>query len=444
MWAYEEALGWLYGRQARGIKLGLDKVRRLLAQIGDPQDRFHSVHVAGTNGKGSVTALLSEALRRAGHDVGHTTSPHLVRFTERIEINGRPVTRGQVAKGLWTIRPAVERLDEEGEDPTFFEVVTTLAFHLFAEAGVEWAVVETGMGGRLDATNVLQPRLTIITNVAEDHQEHLGRHIGDIATEKGGIMKPGVPCITGATADALVVLKVLSHRFGSPMSILHEDYHVRPDINGIRLVRPGGESHYRVGLAGEHQLENAALAVAAVDALRTQGVAVPERAVQEAIAKTRFPGRLEMIRCAYQDLCPDDPVQPHQDVEVLLDGAHNPAAARSLRRHLGHLDWTGFHLVTGFNRDKAWQQMLQEWVPLAAQVWGVPLRNPRTLDPEQIVDVTRGVGIPFKTAPDARTALQEAARAGATRIVVAGSLFLVGEARAHLTGQPMEEIRGEQ
>lgn len=444
MWSYEEALAWLYDRQALGIKLGLDKVRHLLAAAGDPQDRFFSVHVAGTNGKGSVTVMLAEALRRAGYDVGHTTSPHLVRFTERIHINGRPVTRAQVAEGLWTLRPIVEGLDQQEMNPTFFEIVTALAFRLFAEAGIQWAVVETGLGGRLDATNVLAPQLTVITNVGEDHQEHLGRHIGDIASEKAGIMKPGVPCVTGARDDALLVLKVMSHQLGVPMSILGEDYHIRPDLGGVRLVRPGGESMLQVGLAGEHQLENAALVVAAVDALRTRGVTIPERAVQEAVRETQMPGRMERFLRSYQDLCPDDPVQPHRDIEVLLDGAHNPDAARALRRHLGHLDWSGFHLVTGFNRDKTWQVMLQEWVPLAAHVWGVPVRNPRSLDPRQMVDVVGGIGIPFDVRPDAAGAVQEAARQGARRIVVAGSLFLVGETRAWLTGQDLEEVRGEQ
>jgi len=443
MWDYAESLDWLYGRQKLGIKLGLGKVHRLLAGIGDPQDAFHAVHVAGTNGKGSVVRMLAEILRLAGHHVGTTTSPHLVRFTERIDIDGEAVSEDEVRAGLLRIRPVVETLDAAAEPPTFFEVVTALAFHVFRERGVEWAVVETGLGGRLDATNVLRPRLTVITNVERDHQAFLGEHVAEIAYEKAGIMKSGVPCVTAARGDALVVLKAVSHEMEAPMSIIGEDYHAVPDVNGLRLVTPTGEARFDLALPGEHQIENAAVAVASADALRAQGVDVPAVAVRQALAHVRVPGRLESFHVRRRALDPDG-AGPDRAVEVLLDGAHNEAAAAALRRHLVHRDWAGFHLVTGFNADKAWEASLDQWAPLAGHVWGVPLRNPRSLDPQCMADPVRGYGVPFDGRADVADALLAAVRAGAERILVAGSLYLVGEARAVLGGEGLEEIRGSQ
>ncbi|MGB0652920.1 MAG: bifunctional folylpolyglutamate synthase/dihydrofolate synthase [Thermoplasmatota archaeon] len=433
-WTYSEALAWLYARQNLGIKLGLDKVRRLLAALGDPQQRFQAVHVAGTNGKGSVSRLVAAALQGGGHKVGLTTSPHLIRFTERIEVDGEPIGEAEAAAGLARIAAACEPLDADGEPPTFFECVTALAFLVFAERGVDWAVVETGMGGRLDATNVLTPALTVVTNVSLDHAAFLGDHIGAIAIEKAGILKPGVPCVTAATGDALTVLKVTSQTLRVPMSVVGEDYLPQADLGGFRLLTPVGEAHYELALAGEHQLENAALAVAACDALRQGGVALPPAAVQGALATTQVPGRLEMLTADGDDRL----------VDVLLDGAHNEAGAVALRRHLAHLDWGGFHLVVGFSADKPWQDLLDQWWPLAAKVWAVPLRSGRSLDPEAVVAHLAGEVIPAEVAPSAQAALQGALDAGAGKVLVAGSLFLIGEARAVLTGQSLEEVRGDQ
>ncbi|HET6399138.1 MAG TPA: folylpolyglutamate synthase/dihydrofolate synthase family protein [Candidatus Thermoplasmatota archaeon] len=440
--AYEDALAWLYGRQRLGVQLGLEKVDRLLARLGDPQHAYNVVHVAGTNGKGSVTRMLAQALRNAGHRVGLTTSPHLVAFTERIETD-RPITRQEVADGLARIRPHVEALDAEGAHCTFFEVVTALAFVHFRDRGVEWAVVETGMGGRLDATNVVRPRLTIITNVDLDHQQALGGTVGEIAWEKSGIMKPGVPCVTAARGEALLVLKARSHELSVPMSIVGEDYRVVPDerLHRLILLRPNGESHYDVGLAGAHQLENAAVTLAAVEALRAQGVPVPERALRQALALTRHPGRLELFRVP---VTAAGDTGDGQEAEVLVDGAHNPAAARAVASHLRASGWSGIDLVCGFCRDKDWPEVLATWAPFVDRVWAVPIRNGRSLPPAHAVEAARALGLHAAERAGVAQALEAAVAAGADRILVAGSLFLAGEARAHLTGVGVEEIRGSQ
>lgn len=419
----EEALAWLYGRQALGIKLGLDKVRTLLAALGNPQERCRIVHVAGTNGKGSVTTMLADVLHRAGFKVGATTSPHLVDFTERIRINGEQVAPADVTRWIAAMQPIVAALDAAGEPPTFFELVTAMAYTAFAEAGVDWAVVETGMGGRLDATNVPTPALTIITNVGMDHAGFLGDSVAQIATEKAGIMKPGVPCVTAASGPALHVLNERSHMLQVPMSVVGQDYVAVPSINGFRLAHPGGEAQYALAMAGAHQIENAALVVAATDALRASGVPIAPHALQEALATARMAGRMDLRTIA----------GPNGNVEVLLDGAHNVDGAVALRYHLGQMAWSGFDLIVGFQGDKEWPEMVQQWAPLAAHGWGVPLRSPRTLAPEQMrvaFDI-----IPFEACQDAGHALQSALARGATRIVVAGSLWLVGDAIAHIEGR---------
>jgi len=442
MWSYEDALAWLYARQRLGIKLGLGKVQRLLDALGNPQDRFRSVHVAGTNGKGSVTRMLAEVLRQAGHRTGATTSPHLVSFTERVEVDGTPIAPRDVARHLAAIRPHAEALDAAGEPPTFFEVVTALAFLHFADAKVDWAVVETGMGGRLDATNVLQPALCVITNVELDHTAQLGPTIADIAWEKAGIMKAGVPCVTAARGDALVVLKARSHELRVPMSILGEDYQLVPGRSGaLALLRPTGELHYDLALAGGHQRENAALVVAAVEALRLQGVDIPAAALRDGLRTTRHPGRLQTFDVTAGGL---DPGAGDRPVRVLVDGAHNPAAAYALRNHLREAGWSGFDLVVGVCADKEWEEMVEQWAPTARRVWAVPVRNPRTLDPAHLVEAVSPLAVPARTEDSVAHALAAAARHGATRVLVAGSLFLAGEAIAVLSGQPLEEIRGSQ
>ncbi len=440
-WSYEEALAWLYARQGLGIKLGLGKVERLLGRLGNPHDAFQSIHVAGTNGKGSVTRMLAEVLRRAGHRTGCTTSPHLVAFTERVEADGKPIAKADVARLLAIIRPHAEALDAEGDSPTFFEVVTVLAFCHFRDQGVAWAVVETGMGGRLDATNVLAPRLTIITNVGLDHQRFLGDTVSEIAYEKAGIMKRGVPCVTACRGDALTVLKATSHALQVPMSIVGSDYRIVSDPDHLVLLRPTGESRFEVGLAGAHQRENAALVVAGVEALRAQGAAIPDAALRGGLRYATNPGRLERIMVDAAAWVPG--VAPRQ-VEVLVDGAHNVDGARALSRHIAVTAWSGHHLVCGFCADKAWPELVAEWTPMAERVWAVPVRNPRSLDPQRIVEEVEPTGRPAVAAADARHALRMAIEAGAERVLVAGSLFLAGEALAVLRGVGLEEIRGAQ
>ncbi len=417
----EDGLRWLYGRQEVGIKLGLDNVHAMLEALGDPRRSLQFVHVAGTNGKGTVTTLIADALRRSGHRTGCFTSPHLSHFRERIRVDGEAIDDDSLQALIDKVRPVAE-----ANQATFFEVSFILALLHFQAAGAEWVVLETGLGGRLDATNVVTPALTVITNVARDHVAYLGDSPQEIAAEKAGIMKAGVPLVTGVRGTALQVLKDRSHELQVPMSILGDDLEVQPDINGFRIRSAKGEAFYRLGLAGEHQIENAALVVAAADVLPIQPMAL-----HQALAEATMPGRMELLRYEHAG----------RHVEVLLDGAHNEAGAGALRRHLANLDWAGFGLIVGFQADKDWPRMLEQWLPITRRGWGVPLRSPRGLDPQRM-QAAFGI-VPFEAAASAAEALDAAARV-ADRVVVAGSLWLVGEVRAHILGESAEGIRGDQ
>jgi dihydrofolate synthase / folylpolyglutamate synthase len=429
-----EQLEWLYARQNVGIKLGLQNITALLDRLGNPQEKFLSIHIAGTNGKGSVAHMLSASLQRAGHQVGTFTSPHLISFGERVRINGQDIPAIVVDNILDELRSHVAALDELDQRATFFEITTALAFIHFARSGVEYAVLETGLGGRLDATNIVTPVLTIITSIGLDHQAMLGNTIAEIASEKAGIMKPGVPCVTSARDEALIVLKARSQELEIPMSIVGADYHALPTVNGFRLAHPGGDAEYNLPLAGAHQIENAALVVAAADALRLSGISLPDSAVQHALAETNIPGRLESF--TYR--------RDERQIEVLIDGAHNEAGAQALRYHLGRINWEGFAWIVGFSADKEWTSMLDQCMPLAARVYGVRLRTARSLAPVELGARVHAAGFQFSEAPTVEDALALAAADGHKRILIAGSMFLVGEARAVLTGQSMEDIRGDQ
>lgn len=395
---YRRALDWLNVRQALGIEPGLERVEALLDVLGSPESGFASIHVAGTNGKGSVATLIAGALAGSGHRTGLYTSPHLVTFAERIRVDGEPIRIGEVADLVAELQDVVLSLDTEGVSPTFFELCTAMAFLHFQRVGVAWAVVEAGMGGRLDATNVVDPSLTVITNVARDHVSFLGADLEEIATEKAGIIKPGVPLVTAARGRALDVIEGKARAVDAPLTVVAEQ-----------------ESH---------RSENEAVAIAACNVLRSSGVDVPGEAVWTAIGSTSLPGRAELV---IQD-----------GVEILLDGAHNIAAAEALASVL-ESSGRRWVLVCGFAADKDWEAMVDKWLPYVDHIWVVPIRSPRTLDPTRVVAYLDG-------APDVGADFNEAWEAvrdsGTRRVVVAGSLFLVGEAKAVLGGHSLEEVGG--
>ena len=318
----------LYARQAHGIKPGLDATRALLSALAHPEGGLAAVHVAGTNGKGSTCAMVAKGLESLGLPVGLTTSPHLVRFHERFQINGRPIADEELGRHLAAVEEAAERVEREsGLVPTFFECSLAIAFLHFREHGVRLAVVETGMGGRLDATNILVPMVSVITRIAMDHMQYLGDTLAKIAAEKAGIVKPGRPVVAAAMPDeALAVVAEAARRAGSPFVDVREAVTVRRvsgDLAGQKVAVSSAERDYgtlRTPLAAAYQLENIATAVATLETLRSPvGLPLPEDAVKKALAEVRWPGRMQLVR--------DDPL-------VVLDGAHNPDGAAALAASL--------------------------------------------------------------------------------------------------------------
>jgi dihydrofolate synthase/folylpolyglutamate synthase len=375
------------------------------------------VHVAGTNGKGSVAAMIGSILTAAGHKTGLYTSPHLHRFVERIRINGRPVSEVRVARRVADLEKAVAR----GGFPelSFFETATLIAFELFQEQHCEIAVLEVGLGGRLDATNVVMPDVTVITRLALEHEDTLGSSLEAIAREKAGIMKQGVPLVCGVrTSPGKEIIEKRAEELQVPVWWLDTDFAARPSAHGRIDVRVKQEriEGLRVRLLGAHQVDNAATAVAACFALRTRGFTVPDEAIHEGIRRTKWPGRLERI-----------PGKP----PVILDSAHNPDACTALGSYLSARRPKGPRvLVFGAMKDKDHEAMLQALDGLFDQyIFTEPTGIPRAASADKLAERRFG-----KVARGVKDALYRARRAAGDdgEVVVAGSIFLVAEARAEL------------
>ncbi len=405
--SYPAAMRWLHSRQSQGIDLGLERIRDLLTALGDPHHTYRTVHVAGTNGKGSVATLVARVLELGGHRTGLYTSPHLVRFTERIQVDALEITHEQLAQVLSRVRDAADAL-ATGEHLTYFEICTAAALVHFADQEVSWAVVETGMGGRLDATNVIHGDIAVITNVSLDHTDYLGDTVESIATEKAGIIEPGAPLVTAATGRALAVLK--NHASGE-----------------VVVARPQDGESTTLAATGVYQRENAAVVVATAEVLRNLGVSISVDDVNHVLANTTLPGRLESFE--------------YGATRVIIDSAHNVAGAEAVVDHLGVEP--RFDMILGFNRDKDWETMLSHLLPHAIRVWAVPVRSPRSLDPHTLADHVRANSdVDVDIASNVAEALQRSGEVGANQVLVTGSGTLAGEARAVLTGQPLDEVDG--
>ncbi len=416
----QAAQRYLDGLQVSGIKLGLENTRRALAALGDPHRALAFLHVAGTNGKGSVCAMLAEALRCAGLKSGLYTSPHLSDFGERIQVGGRPLPPRRLARLVSLVRRATR-----GIPLTYFEFATVMALAEFAEAGAEVAVLEVGMGGRLDATNAVTPLACVVTNVSREHSQYLGRTIREIAAEKAGIAKPGVPLITAASGPALAVIEARCAGVGAPLLRLGRDFRLRRSAAGLDYAGPRWRLRgLSLALPGRHQADNAALALAALEAAEPRlPRPLPEEALRRGLSEVRWPGRLE---CAGES-----PL-------LLLDGAHNPAAARALAAHLAGLGGKKI-LVVGVLRDKDAAGILRPLLPLAHRAVACAPREPeRALGAEELAGVAARLGAAgVEVVPEVAAALRRALELAGPRdtVCVCGSLYVVGEARESLAAQ---------
>ncbi len=440
--SYETAVANMYalGHELANTpsqKFDLAHMRALLAGLGNPEKKFPAVLIAGTNGKGSTAATLASILQASGLRTGLYTSPHLIRLNERIRINGDAITDDEFALLHDVVDRTAERLVNDGElpwHPSFFEMMTAIAFEHFAQNKVEIAVLEVGMGGRLDATNVVEPRVSVITDISFDHQQFLGNTLTEIAREKAGIIRPGGVVVTlpqqpeandviGNTVLELKANGVSAVPFVPPVSPASASYEA-VDSTGHPISRyplqvMGKEIRVETPLIGRHQLRNVALAIAAADELRKQGFAIEPEAIERGVRQTRWPGRFHVVFAS------------NSEPEYIFDAAHNPAGAWALRSALSiRYEGRRLILVFGAMRDKAVREISEILFPLVDQVIATRAENPRAASPEEIKQAASRIAADIEEAPDVASALHKAKIAAGEKgiVVIAGSIYIVGEA----------------
>ena len=429
---YTEAIRFLYDLRLFGAVLGLETPRKLAALAGNPQDRLRFIHVAGTNGKGSTCAMLESVYRAAGLRVGLFTSPHLVSFRERIQVNRQLVSENEVVRLVEELQPLFKQFPA-GHHPTFFEVVTVMALKFFAEQKCDLVIWETGLGGRLDATNIVTPLASIITNIAFDHEQWLGDTLAKIAAEKAGIIKPGVPVITATDEpEALAVIeKTAREKNATLMTINGRDAALRRPDSAAQASLTASPRRARCSylpLHGEHQKLNAALALATIEALQNK-IPVSEENIRVGLQSVNWPGRLQWVTLP-------------NGGRILLDGAHNVAGAKVLREALKNIFPTGrdarparpaarpyqVTLILGVLQDKDWRRICETLAPLASRIFTVPVSSERSANPNQLAAACRAAN------PSAKIAACDSLHGALEKIpdndpvVITGSLYLVGEA----------------
>jgi dihydrofolate synthase/folylpolyglutamate synthase len=425
---YQESLSYLYSLEQFGIKFGLQNIQRFMELLGNPEKNLRAIHIAGTNGKGSVAAYCASILQCAGYNVGRYTSPHLVRFEERIVINGKQISEANLVRYVEKIKPIAAQIAQEnqGMHPTFFEVTTALALDYFAQSQVDFVVLEVGMGGRLDATNVVDAKVAIITNITFDHMQYLGDTLTKIAYEKAGIIKPGAKVITGAAGEALTEIQRLCEERNAELIVYPQDIAYQEDLDANELrqftiaTKQNIYPHLKIKMLGRYQYINATLAIAGIEALQSLYNIDCTSAITAGLEQTFWPGRLEMVQT--------NPM-------IVLDGAHNVAGVESLRTALlNEFKYENLYLIIGIANDKESQKMLELLCPLAKEVIITTARTHRAIPPETLLPfaqpVSKQVAI-VKTIPDA---IQYAFKiAGKNDLIcIAGSLYVVGEARETL------------
>ena len=424
MSAIPSSIAYLFDLEQFGIKLGLDNIRTLCEALEHPERDFASVIVAGTNGKGSVAAMLETALRSAGYLTGRFTSPHLTRVEERFVIDGHPVAETALVYEADRLRTTVRQLQDTGRlgpPPTFFEATTAIALSLFQHARVRVAVLEVGMGGRFDATNVVTPVAAGITSIDFDHQQFLGSTLERIAFEKAGVIKPGMVVVVGETKPkALRVLQDACRErdaaFVASTDATTTHVTMRNGWTELELTTP--VRHYEpvlMALRGRHQVRNATVAVRLLEELHRCGMPVPAAAIVEGLAGTRWPGRLDLVRV-------------DERRSLLMDAAHNVAAATALAEYLREAHPAGVRLVFAALRDKDARGMVEALRDAVTHVTCVPLKTHRAHDPNELAEIVRGVdpALPVSVAESPRAGVDVTWQQGALACA-AGSVYLVGE-----------------
>jgi dihydrofolate synthase/folylpolyglutamate synthase len=400
--SYSDTIEFLYSLRWFGAKFGLTNTFKLAGLARNPQNALRFIHVAGTNGKGSTCAMLESIYRAAGLRVGLFTSPHLVAFSERIQVSRQPIAEAEVARLVEQMQPLLRQFPQE-EHPTFFEVVTVMALRYFAAQKCDLVIWETGLGGRLDATNIVRPLASIITNIQYDHQKYLGESLASIAGEKAGIIKHGLPVITGTDVpEALEVIRWTAAQMGSDLTVVSPAEARQSALDDLPLL-------------GEHQKMNGAVALATVHALQSV-LPCSEQAISFGLSKVHWPGRLQVVTRA-------------SGQKVLLDGAHNVSGAESLAAALKtHFPDSRPVLILGILRDKDWLHMCDTLAPLAERIVLVPVHSERTAEPHGLAEACRRANADAEIMECASLGEALAAAAADEFVAIAGSLYLIGEA----------------
>ncbi len=430
---YQEALDWIHGIQRFGMNPGLERIQALLDALGNPENKLKFLHIGGSNGKGSVAAFAARILEAAGYRVGLYTSPYLVQFTNRMAINGADISEERLVKMVERVKPMAEQIAQNPDlgHPTEFEVVTAIALTYFAEETPDLVVLEVGLGGRLDATNVINPLAAVITTVSLEHTQVLGDTVEEVAREKAGIIKKSTDLITGAKGRALDVIREKTVEKEANLYRLGEDFKTETlsaSLEGQVFHYHGLQrtcNHLRLTMLGDYQPGNAALALAALEILEQKGFTLTEDAIRSGLENTRWPGRLEIMRRA--------PL-------VVLDGAHNLEAFQGLRRSIqSTFSYRHLVLVLGILDDKAIEEILQEIVPLAGTVIVTTPNSPRAADPwllqEKAAKLASGPVHVVEDIPGAVRLALSMVRAP-DMVLIAGSLYLISDARHLLTRGP--------
>jgi len=426
---FKDTLQYLFDLQFFGMKLGLENTERLLGFLNHPEKKFPTIHIAGTNGKGSTCAMLDAVLRAAGYKTGLYTSPHLFHFSERIRINGQPISESNIVRLTQKMRPKIDELR-----CTFFEATTAMAFDYFAENDIDAGIIETGLGGRLDATNIIQPEVSVITSIGFDHMEYLGNTIEKIAAEKAGIIKELIPCVIGnVPSEAVGVFLQAGIEKNSLVRFLENSCETRNINLGSKgssfdlVVEGNAYDQLTMNLTGRHQIANAALTILALKMQKR--FPVPEAAIRKGLKNVVWPGRLHLIRTK--------PV-------ILVDAAHNADGMRALREALTKIYKTRYaklHLIIGMLKDKDYEASINEIVGVFDRIYTVTPNNPRALPGRDLADLI-GKKKPTQSFDEIQGAI-EAARTEAAKndlIVITGSHFVLSEISA-LINRPVNKSR---
>lgn len=438
---YQESIEFLEGAETFGIKPGLERIQAVLDKLDHPEKAYKTIHVTGTNGKGSVVAMIGSVLENSGLKIGRFISPHLIDYTERIHVNGRDISQEDFARAASVVRKAAEEAVKEGSEPlTEFELLTAMGFWYFREAGIDYAVIEVGMGGLYDSTNVILPVVSVITNVAMDHEKYLGSTLQDIAHQKAGIMKKGIPAVTAAQHVALKQLKKEAHERESRLYFYGRDFEIESrqkwktgqvvSIKRKDMPKEQEKALLFVPFVGAHQAVNAAVAAMALSIVMKQDKRINENDLREGLARAQWGGRFETHHL--------------RGIPIVLDGAHNPAGAEALKEALEeqYPDKRRVMVFTSL-QDKDTETVIQLLVRKDDLVFACEAPTPRTRRPEEIeamIDAQK-LKAAHKPEPSVDAALHDALEAAKEGdiILVCGSLYILGDAIRWIREQENKE-----